>query len=221
MQNSNQTRELLAEYINTQPQTNVMLMVGFVLTELFSRQTEEEKSIDHTKENNNMGFASCDARSGSKCAKSFIKRGSLQGWQVEQWTKLASNGLPRICKYHRQIDFTGLLDKINKYIDVNTKETIENARIEYLKIANIFVAATGYNSNEFKQFVTEKVISDNPSPQDWINAALSVHVKCTACGGKGKYYTTNYSSDCFRCNGKGYQDYEDAKRNYYYDKNNR
>jgi hypothetical protein len=28
----------------------------------------------------------------------------LQNWQIEKWLKPNKNGIPRICKYHRQLN---------------------------------------------------------------------------------------------------------------------
>ena len=80
-------------------------IVGRALVVLFNMQTEAEKSANTTNEWNNVGFAHADARSGTLTAKTFIKRGTLESWQVEMWVKPTGKcGHPRIAKYWRQLN---------------------------------------------------------------------------------------------------------------------
>lgn len=78
-------------------------IIGRALVAIFNRQTAAEQSCDHTQEDNGVGFAGCDAKTGSLSAKSFIKHGSLQGWVVDKWMA-PSRGYPRICKYAKQLN---------------------------------------------------------------------------------------------------------------------
>lgn len=79
-------------------------IIGRALVALFERQTEAERQSDTTSNDNNVGFTSADARSGSLTAKSFLRNGTLQQWQVDRWMAPQKNGLPRICKYDRQLN---------------------------------------------------------------------------------------------------------------------
>jgi hypothetical protein len=79
-------------------------IIGRALVALFARQTEGEKQANTTDNWNTVGFSGADARSGSLTAKSFMKHGTLQDWQVERWTKRGVNGFSRLTKYHRQLN---------------------------------------------------------------------------------------------------------------------
>jgi len=80
-------------------------IVGRALVALFNRQTPTEQRADSTDQNNTVGFAGCDALSGSLTAKSYIRSRTLASWQVEKWTRPSGkNGYPRICKYARQLN---------------------------------------------------------------------------------------------------------------------
>lgn len=78
-------------------------IIGRALVALFERQTAAEQSSDATHNDNGIGFASSDARTGSLTAKSYIARQNLVQWQVDQWMR-QSRGYPRICKYARQLN---------------------------------------------------------------------------------------------------------------------
>ncbi len=78
-------------------------IIGRALVALFHRQTQDEKQSDTTRCSNNVGFASSDARSGSLTAKTFLRTGTLQQWQVDRWMA-NSRGYPRICRYARQLN---------------------------------------------------------------------------------------------------------------------
>lgn len=94
------TRESLAALLERKPE----VVVGRALVALFRKQTDSER-VDNTTDNNNgVGFSGADARSGSITAKYYIKHGKLLDWQVEQWTKSAKNGYPRLCKYVKQLN---------------------------------------------------------------------------------------------------------------------
>lgn len=77
--------------------------IGKALVAIFERQTESEKQSNTTDKWNTIGFAGCDAKSGSITAKYFIKHHTLLDWQIEQWTR-DYKGSPRITKYHRQLN---------------------------------------------------------------------------------------------------------------------
>lgn len=95
------TRESLADLIARKPEQ----VVGRALVAIFrAGQTEAERSGNTAEVFNGVGFSGADARSASITAKSFIKHGRLLDWQVEQWTKPAKNGFPRLCKYVKQLN---------------------------------------------------------------------------------------------------------------------
>lgn len=79
-------------------------IIGRALVVIFNNQTNLEKAVNATQEDNGIGFAGMDARSGTLTAKSYIKYGSLLPWQIEAWTKRNARGVMRIAKYHRQLN---------------------------------------------------------------------------------------------------------------------
>ena len=86
-------------------QAFVMHLIGKALVALFERQTADEQSANTTNKHNSVGFAGCDAKSGSLTAKFYIKHKRLEQWMVDNWIRLnTKNGYPRICKYHRQLN---------------------------------------------------------------------------------------------------------------------
>jgi hypothetical protein len=82
----------------------VETVVGRALLALLQRQTADEQRAADTREHNGVGFSGADAKSGTLTAKSFVKNGGLLDWQLEKWTKLASNGYPRLAKYAKQLN---------------------------------------------------------------------------------------------------------------------
>lgn len=71
---------------------------------IFNNQTESEKADNATEEFNGIGFSGADARSGTLTAKTFLKRKTLEDWQVERWTKRGNNGFSRLTKYAKQLN---------------------------------------------------------------------------------------------------------------------
>lgn len=94
----------MCNYIATRSEKQVEQMVGRALVHLFNRQTEDEKFTDDVKHNNAVGFTPADAKSGSITAKTFLKRKVLLDWQLEIWVKPNTKGIPRIAKYHAQLN---------------------------------------------------------------------------------------------------------------------
>ena len=78
-------------------------VVGRALVALMKRQTEDEKSSLQTKHENARGFSASDAKSGTLCARYFLKHGTLQDWQFANWMR-EEKSLPRIAKYVRQLN---------------------------------------------------------------------------------------------------------------------
>lgn len=98
------TRDSLRDMVTSNNPTYVANVIGRALVAIFQRQTEAEKNTDSTAVDNGVGFAGCDARSGSLTAKSYLKNRMLTDWQVAAWTRVGKNGYPRICKYHAQLN---------------------------------------------------------------------------------------------------------------------
>ena len=98
------TRESIQAMLNNPNPDYVALVVGRALVRLFERQTEAEKASNDTNVDNGIGFAGCDARTGTLSAKYFLKHKTLLPWQVARWTKVEASGFPKICKYWRQLN---------------------------------------------------------------------------------------------------------------------
>lgn len=97
------TKDSLLAMLNAADDAKKGQIIGRALVAIFKRQTAAEQSADHTQEDNGIGFAGCDAKTGSLSAKSFIKWNTLQPWVIEKWMA-QSRGYPRICKYAKQLN---------------------------------------------------------------------------------------------------------------------
>lgn len=98
------TRESIAKMLENDNEKYVQAVIGRALIGIFMRQTDNEKSANDTNVLNYIGFAGCDARSGSLTAKYYMKHKRLEDWMVKRWAKIAKNGFPYICRYHRQLN---------------------------------------------------------------------------------------------------------------------
>jgi hypothetical protein len=78
-------------------------VIGRALVAIFLRQTRDERSNNSTSHNNNIGFAGCDAKTGSITAKYFIKHKKLLQFQRDCWMTVGRTGYPRLVKYDRQL----------------------------------------------------------------------------------------------------------------------
>lgn len=110
------TRESIQAMLNNPNPDYVALVVGRALVRLFERQTEAEKASNDTNVDNGIGFAGCDARTGTLSAKYFLKHKTLQPWQVERWTKIEASGFAKLCKYHRQLNEVALVAQQGKLL---------------------------------------------------------------------------------------------------------
>ena len=97
------TKESLNTMLQHENPNYIKHVIGRALVAIFKRQTENEKISNSTTVHNNIGFAGCDARSGSLTAKYFLKHNNLLDWQVDLWVK-DWRGYPRICKYWKQLN---------------------------------------------------------------------------------------------------------------------
>ena len=98
------TKQSLLQMLNTADETRRAHIIGRALVVLFKNQTATEQSANTTDHDNGIGFTGADARSGCLSAKSYLKNKTLADWQVAMWMKTGKNGLPRICKYHSQLN---------------------------------------------------------------------------------------------------------------------
>lgn len=99
------TRQSLQTMLDNPNPNYVMAVIGRALVNIYERQTEDEKRSDSTRIHNNIGFAGCDAESGSKTAKFYLRHKMLQQWQMDLWLrKNDKTGFSRLCKYHRQLN---------------------------------------------------------------------------------------------------------------------
>lgn len=98
------TRESLIKMVSSSDQEYVVKVLGRALVALYDNQTAEEKNCAMTQEDNSIGFTGADAHSGSITARYFLKHRTLLDWQVEQWVKPNTKGIPRIAKYWKQLD---------------------------------------------------------------------------------------------------------------------
>jgi hypothetical protein len=98
------TKQSLTAMLNRAAPEKRIQIVGRALIALFDRQTQAEQNANSTDNSNGVGFASCDARSGSLTAKSFLKNKTLSAWQLDRWMAPQKDGFPRICKYAKQLN---------------------------------------------------------------------------------------------------------------------
>ena len=98
------TRESLESMLFNENTEYVGKVIGRALAALLQRQTQEEQAANETKEHNTIGFAGCDARSGTLTAKYFLKHQRLEQWMIERWVAIGKSGFPRLCKYARQLN---------------------------------------------------------------------------------------------------------------------
>lgn len=117
------TKQTLLDMLNDEKKRQHV--IGRALVALFNRQTQAEQSANTTDNLNGIGFAGCDARSGSLTAKSYIKNGTLQQWQIDKWMT-PSRGYPRICKYAKQLNAIA----VEKRIKLHSNE-LAKLREEY------------------------------------------------------------------------------------------
>ena len=98
------TRDSLQAMLDSDNKDYVIRVIGRALVGLFDRQTESEKAINATQEDNGIGFTGADSKTGTITAKYFLKHGTLLDWQSEKWLKKGKNGYSRLAKYHGQLN---------------------------------------------------------------------------------------------------------------------
>lgn len=82
----------------------VQAVIGRALVVLLRNQTSDEQESNTTNISNGVGFTGADAYSGSLTAKFYLKHKRLEDWMVEKWAKPNVNGVPRLAKYHGQLN---------------------------------------------------------------------------------------------------------------------
>jgi len=98
------TRASITEMLDNPNPAYVQAVIGRALVVLLKNQTRDEQASNATTQDNGIGFTGADARSGSITAKYYIKHHSLQDWMVEKWAKPNRRGIPRLAKYHAQLN---------------------------------------------------------------------------------------------------------------------
>lgn len=97
------TRASLSQLITRGDMTSIHA-IGRALVHLHNRQTVSELASGSTNTDNGRGFTHSDARSGTIHARYYLKHRNLLPWMVEMWTKPNSKGIPRLAKYHAQLN---------------------------------------------------------------------------------------------------------------------
>lgn len=98
------TREGLVQMLIEASPERRMRLIGRALVVLLERQTKEEQRAERVEVNNGIGFTSVDGEAGTSMAKFFQRNGYLSEKQVGVWMKQNKNGIPRIAKYHSQLN---------------------------------------------------------------------------------------------------------------------
>ncbi len=101
--------------------------------------------------------------------------------------------------------------------------TLSRLRRQYMSIRSDLAWTSHCKVTEFDAAVKAK-LPENATPEQYVEAAKTVTIKCGRCAGTGQFVTMvengvpkGPGGICFRCEGKGVQNHADAKRNMYYD----
>ena len=107
--------------------------------------------------------------------------------------------------------------------------TDDQARDEFRKLRHI--SGSGATRAEWMKAVRGRLgdRAASATPAEWVAAARMATTKCEKCRGTGVYWwggivfevdgsvkTPPKSGPCYQCDGKGYQDQDDYRRNYGY-----
>jgi hypothetical protein len=98
------TRESLTTMIEQANEAKRQAIIGRALVVIFNNQTENEKTVNQTNQDNGVGFTGADARAGCLTAKFWLKHQRLEDWMVDNWTRKNARGTMRIAKYHKQLN---------------------------------------------------------------------------------------------------------------------
>lgn len=80
-----------------------MHAVGRAIVALDNEQTESERQTKEVLRNNQKGFTPADAYMGTSMAAWYTENKFLSKKQLEYWRKPNAQGIPRICKYWKQL----------------------------------------------------------------------------------------------------------------------
>jgi hypothetical protein len=86
-----------------------MHAVGRALILLNNRQTESEQVTKEVLRNNARGFTPADAQMGTDMANFYTEANLLTRKQLAYWRRPNKGGIPRICKYWKQIQEEAML----------------------------------------------------------------------------------------------------------------
>lgn len=99
--------------------------------------------------------------------------------------------------------------------------TVQKLREEFRKLMR---NALHCASKDEWMAAVRKLAGDNPTPEQWVEAARKATTKCDRCTGSGQYQwgacvngKMTHSAQCYRCQGKGHFNQEDYRRNWGYD----
>ena len=99
-------RKLTKEYIQSvlmREDEVGMHAVGRALVLLNERQTPSERHAKEVLRHNARGFTPVDAEWGTDMAEFYKRTGRLTPKQLAVWRRPNAQGIPRICKYWRQL----------------------------------------------------------------------------------------------------------------------
>lgn len=91
------------EWLAAKVQENPAYVIGRALAAIYQRQTASEQQAQTTRIQNGIGFSKPDARIGCIGARQFLNHNQQQ-WVIDVWLRKAADGLPRICKYAKQLN---------------------------------------------------------------------------------------------------------------------
>ena len=98
------TRDSLTKMLNEDSLFSTMHVVGRALVVLLNNQTADEQANNVTSHSNGYGFTGADAYSGTITAKYYLSHKRLEEWQIALWTRKNGRGVPRLAKYHAQLN---------------------------------------------------------------------------------------------------------------------
>lgn len=99
-----QPKLVTKEWMVTKLAKNPVHVIGRALLAIFNNQEPEEKNAEATLLLNGIGFTAFDAELGTKCARHYAEKGTLEAWMVKVWMQPDAKGFPKIAKYHRQLN---------------------------------------------------------------------------------------------------------------------
>jgi hypothetical protein len=102
MDESKLTKEYIQALLMREDEVG-MHAVGRALVLLNKRQTYSERVAKEVQRNNGRGFTPVDAEMGTDMANYYQRTNRLTQKQLAVWRRCNTQGIPRICKYWKQI----------------------------------------------------------------------------------------------------------------------